>query len=79
MSPVNRREAQRQTALVCVEQACTTYGPRKLLIWPAKPKIVSFMDVFHVKCFIKGVKSYQFCPLDDQQMGKKNCLARHQN
>jgi len=23
-----------------LRQACTTYGPRKLLIWPAKPEIL---------------------------------------
>ena len=23
-----------------LKQACTTYGPRKLLIWPAKPQIL---------------------------------------
>ena len=37
-----------------VKQACTTYGPRKLLILPAKPKIMCFMDIFLLNVLLKG-------------------------
>jgi len=56
-------------------QACTTYGlqakcgPRKLLIWPAKPQILFSLLVSLIKTPLEWVKTYQLWPLD---MSKKN-------
>jgi hypothetical protein len=58
-----------------LEQASTTYGPRakcgprKLLIWPAKPQIVLILSVYLTKTRFECVKTYQLWPLN---MSKKN-------
>jgi len=53
-----------------LDQACTTYGPRakcgprKLLIWPAKPQILRSLLVSLIKTPFERVKTYQILPLD---------------
>ncbi len=60
-----------------LDQACTTYGPRakcgprKLLIWPAKPQIVFSLLVSLIKTPFEWVNSYQLWPLD---MSKKKLV-----
>ena len=57
-----------------LEQGCTTYGPRRPLIWPAKPKIYCI----HLVCLkekpIEWVKTYTFWPFDEI----KKIWARHE-
>jgi hypothetical protein len=47
-----------------LKQACTTYGPRKLLIWPANPQIWYILFVALIKTPFDCVKTYQLWPLD---------------
>ncbi len=52
-------------------QACTTYGPQKLLIRPIKPQILFILHISLIKTLFECVKTYQIRPLD---MSKK-CLG----
>jgi len=51
-------------------QACTTYSPRKLLIWPEKPQILFILLPSLIKTLFERVTTYQLWPLDK---GKKIC------
>jgi len=54
----------------CLEQACTTYGPRakcgppRLLIWPTKPQILFSLLASLIKTPFECVKNDQLWPLD---------------
>ena len=45
-----------------IKQACTTYDPRKLFIWPAKPKISYIQAVCLKKLTLNGCKYIDFGP-----------------
>jgi len=51
-----------------LNQACTAYGPQKILIWPTKPPIVFILPVYLRKTRFECVKTYQLWPLN---MSKK--------
>ena len=66
-----------------IDQACTTYGPRaecgsrKLLNWPAYPKILYFKDVFLINVPLKGLKSTLIWPFVWQKISNPKKWPNH--